>query len=380
MKKCRALLLSHHTDVGGMADQLYLYLSKHFDGVIHISHPLLPNTTTKSYLKVGKQYRLFKIFPPLQFVLESVYNYIYFKKLKLDKYQYSLVLCIDPLSYLHARLLKLFFRIHTLIYYNVDYSPRRYVNWFLNFTYQQINRFALHDCDYFFYITGRFLVDLDPNKRYRHKSFWIKHIHNASKPKFNTKQKNLLVVCGHLSVNLDFQPLLEALALLDKEGITFRFGIFGNGNKLIELNNQVKKLKLEEKVLFKGSVDHDKLVQKILPQYSVGLAPYIKMSKLPRGAAQHAFMGDDLSTKVIEYIGCGLPVISTKPYPAFEAIEKHHFGYLVKDAKDWYKSLLNLLRNDNKRKQFSRAAYQYAKRYHEEKVLTPVIKIITNHI
>ena len=380
MNKCGAILMSHHTDVGGMADQLYFYLKKHFAKVVHISHPLLPSSATKSYIRSEKLYLNFKLFPALQFLLEGIYNYLYFKENGLDKSQYALALCIDPLSYLHVRLLKPFLKIKKLIYYNVDYSPRRYRNPILNFIYQTVNRFALSNCDYFFYITGRFLSDLDPEKRFQDKSFWIKHIHNVSKLRKFKKLRNSLIFCGHLSVNLDFEPLFKVLAELKREKVPFRFDIYGQGSKLPKLKRQVKKLNLEKTIFFKGSVDHKELVQKLLPRYSIGLAPYIDRSKLASGVAEHTFMGEDLSTKIIEYISCGLPVVSTRLYPEFDIIKKQGFGFLVKNSKDWHRAIRELLTNRNKYRQFSKSALAYAEGYHEEEVLTPVIKKITRHI
>ena len=102
---------------------------------------------------------------------------------------------------------------------------------------------------------------------------------------------------------------------------------------------------LDKNVHLKGNISHQKLIDNIIPKYILGVAPYITKSKFSKTAANHPFAGEDLSTKIIEYIGLGLPVISTRPFKQFNVIEKHQFGFLVKDSATWYQALLSLLTN-----------------------------------
>ena len=345
MNHQQALLFSHHNQVQGIADQLYDYLTKHFTKVIHVSHPLDPNSSVKSYIRGGSIKDEFKIPLYLQFFLEAPIMLVRLCKLKEITRGYQLAICIDPLSYLHAKLLKRILKINKIIYYNVDYSTQRFSNKLLNWIYQKINLYAFHDCDIFFYITSKFLKDLDSTNVYASKSFRIRHIHNINKPIHVKKITNSIIFCGNISYSIEFSELLSALKKIKESGISFSFDIFGSGDKLNSLKSLIKSMDLDKNVHLKGNISHQKLIDDIIPKYILGVAPYITKSKFSKTAANHPFAGEDLSTKIIEYIGLGLPVISTRPFKQFNVIEKHQFGFLVKDSATWYKALLSLLTN-----------------------------------
>jgi glycosyltransferase involved in cell wall biosynthesis len=84
------------------------------------------------------------------------------------------------------------------------------------------------------------------------------------------------------------------------------------------------------------------------------------------------FQGTELTTKIVEYIGSGLPVVTTRLYGAFDIIEKNKFGFLVHSSKEWYMAIKKLLLDKNFYKIYSVNALNFAKNYDEEKVLTPV--------
>ena len=372
----QVLLLSHHNEVEGMADQLYDYLIKHFAKVIHISHPLNPSSSVKSFVRVGKTRTKFKVPSLFQFFSEGLFMLLTLHKLKQTTSGYQLAICIDPLSYLHARIFKGILKINKLVYYNVDYSTQRYSNKLLDYVYQKINLYAFHNCEVFFYITSKFLKDLDPKGKYINKSFRIRHIHNTTKPGQVAKIPQSIIFCGNISDGVDFSDLLSALNKLRQEKVNFTFDIYGSGSKLKNLLILIKSLNLEKYIHLKGNISHHSLIDNVMPKYMIGVAPYIAKYKFSKKAANHPFAGEDLSTKIVEYIGSGLPVISTKPFQEFKVISKYKFGYLVSNSLSWYKALFTLLKNQRIRKIYSQNAYQYSRKYHEEEILTPIIKQI----
>jgi glycosyltransferase involved in cell wall biosynthesis len=84
------------------------------------------------------------------------------------------------------------------------------------------------------------------------------------------------------------------------------------------------------------------------------------------------FTGTDLTTKLVEYIAAGLPVVTTRLIDAFEVITKEGFGFLVDDSEGWKQALAVYLTDSDLLQTASNAASKYAKKYDEDTVLGPL--------
>lgn len=369
------LLISHYTETPGVADKLALYFERHNYSVFFILNPLYPRSSLKSIIRSEKEEIRYKLFWPLQYVFEGIISFIEYKSNIGGPVNFDIAICFDPLSFVHTFLLKRFFKIKKLVYYNVDFSTRRFRNKIANNIYLLINRFAYKKCDYFFYLTKKFIQKIDPANKYTRKSFLLKHTINMSNiNRVIQKIPNSIIYSGSLSYSVDFTNLIKSLELIKKDNINFTFDIYGEGNQKEYLKNLIANSVIKDNVKFKSVIDNETLLKEILPQYMIGVCPYI--TKENNLDLDHMFHGTDLTTKIVEYIGCGLPVVTTRLYDAFDIIEKNRFGFLVKNEKEWYDAIYKLLISNKLHGEYSMNALNYAKNYDEEKVLTPVFNKI----
>lgn len=374
------LLVSHYTPIPGPVDKWSLYLDKKGFLVTRFYNPLYPRSQQKSRIINENKTIEYKIPWPFQFTLEGfVMAVIYCLKTKYQK-EFDLAICFDPLAFWHTYFLKRFLSIHKIIYFNVDFSAQRFSNILMDSIYQKTNLFAYKKSDYFFSITKTFIDKIDPKNEYKTKDkvFIMKHTIDMNiKRKEKTKKNNSIAFVGTLDGYTNFDDLIQALKLLKRDGVQFLFDIYGYGDQEEILKTKIQDSALVKEVKFKGLVGHDKLIKFILTKYRIGVCPYV--DKFNNSGSDYLYNATDLTTKIVDYIGSGLPVISTKISPAFEVIEKNKFGFLVKNTREWYEVLRKLLTDKNLYRQYHLNAINFAKKhYDEDKFIGPIIeKVLT---
>lgn len=367
-------LLVSHTSVqhgGGPVHKLTEYLKKNHPVYI-IQHPLYPKSITKSSIIISNHKISFKLPFFLQYLLEGIAGTIFLLFLNKKPLHVDVVICFDPLSFMNVYLFRFFIRYKKIIYYNMDFSINRFSNPILNIIYKKFNLYSFRKCTYFFYLSDNSVKYLDPEGKQRKKTFFVKHTTKIIQNKSGKKQ-NIIIYAGNISTIVDFNQILKALRKIKQEKIPFEFLIFGSERDKGLLRRLIQKYKISDCVYMKGSVDMNDLLTKFLPKSSIGISAYkTKGSNLP----DYMFQGIDLTAKVVDYIACGLPVVSTKLTPAFDVIEKEQFGFLVKNTDEWYKSIKTLLTDKNILRRYSLNAKKYALRYSETKVFDPIINTI----
>lgn len=107
---------------------------------------------------------------------------------------------------------------------------------------------------------------------------------------------NLLEVKGH-------RYLIEAVGILRDRGIHLRADLAGLGPEQKELESQVEKLGLGDRVSFLGAVPHQKLLARLA-------AGYWEMLVLPSIITPEGVQ-EGIPVSVIEALGCRVPTIST---------------------------------------------------------------------
>lgn len=377
----RFLLVSHYTLAAGPVQKLDIYLRKNKKfQVTTIYHPLFSNSNLPSRIVDSKNTGFSYKIPFAQYLLEMMVNYWLLKSKVNEKY-FDVVMCFDPLSYFYCFLLRLFFKFKINIYFNVDFSRKRFVSGLLNFIFQRLNLFAYANCDYFFAITYNFVEAIDSKNTIKPKSriFRLKHTFDISKLK---TRKNIhtinhsLIFIGSFYYSLEFETLFQALAELKKKEINFVFHLYGSGN-LHAIKNLIKKYSLKKEVEIKQAKPYSELISIILPQYQIGVCPY----DLIHNQSKISFVqeADDLTTKMVDYISCGLPFIATTISPKIRFIEKEKIGFLVKTKEDWSKALTKLLTNKTLYQEYSSRAISYSQRYRAEAVYEPILKKIFNN-
>lgn len=369
------LLISHYTNTPGVMDKIAVYTSSRKFNNYFILHPLFPSSNNKSKLVIGnKIISKFKINYLIQFIAEGIVSaFFIFKYCKNIKF--NATICFDPLSFINTYLFKKIMRIDNVVYFNVDYSTKRFNNFIMNYLYLFLDHYSYRKSDYFMYLTEKYISKVDPDNKYTYKAFAIKHIGLAKKNKKVNKIENSIIFTGTLSNTVDFLDLFTALRKIQNDGKNFRFDIYGGGMQKQLLRQKVIDVGLASSINFYAPVSTETLINDVLPKYQIGVAPYIINNRCVKNL-DHMFMGTDLTTKIVDYISAGLPVVSTKLYSAFEDIEKGKFGFLVSSVYEWKISIEKLLYSANILNEYSNNAESYSKRYNAEKVLDSVFNKI----
>ena len=113
-----------------------------------------------------------------------------------------------------------------------------------------------------------------------------------------TRSPLRLVYHGTLTPLYGLDLAIEGVALAGAMGLEIAFDVFGSGPAHVQLRAQVDRLGLASQVHFRGSVPHQEL-KELLPRYDAGLVP-TRLDMMTQFS---------LSTKLLEYIHLGLPVI-----------------------------------------------------------------------
>lgn len=372
MKK--VLLASHTSGLpGGPPDKFYTYLKNRYN-VCKIIHPLFPTTNQKSSIDNGGKKFEFKIPALLQYSFESIYILFYwYKNFKNSKIE--LAICFDSLAFLHIYLIKKFLRIDKIVYYNLDYSKKRFSNSFINAIYQSITKFSYATCDYFFSFSNTFIEEVDPLKKYAYKNFALKTTIDFSVKVGVKKIPDSIIYAGVLDYgSIDFDPFLQALNRLNEENIPFCFDIYGKTDPQSKIQKEIRKLHLQDKIFFKGTIDNQILTEKILPRYTIGVAPYA--ATWDDDFPDYLFMNKDLTGKLVDYIGAGLPIVSTRINDSYKMIDENKIGFSVVSSNEWYQALKSLLINKALYKKFSKNALVFARQYDMNTLLNPIFKEI----
>lgn len=358
----RTILLASHDagTPGGPVDKLANYLKK--NDLIVIKHPLFPNSHVRSKIISKARTEEFKLKPRIQYLYEGIITALkippYLKNKNID-----LTICFDPLSFINIYFFNSVYRSKKIIYYNLDYSEKRFSNTIMNNFYTRMHKFAYRKSDYFFSLREGTIEKIDPQNKYSYKNYIVGQTVKIRKIRLE-KAPNSLVYAGATGKSIDFIPLLKALSELKERGRTFTLDIYGEENNTLIMN--IKKLKLESEVRFKKTLSPEELSKKILAKYKIGVSPYMSINT--KGAPDYLFQGKLLSAKIVDYIASGLPVVATRINPAFDEIEKRNFGFLAQSKNEWRDALEKLLSDSRTYKKYSANALIYAKKYDEKKI------------
>lgn len=166
----------------------------------------------------------------------------------------------------------------------------------------------------------------------------------------NKEKIELLTVC-YLIKRKGVDLIIRALTEVIKKNKKIVLRIVGDGPQKENLENLVKKLKLEDYVIFEGLVDHIRV-----QAYYKRAHLFISMSR-----------AESWGQMYLEAMACGLPVISAKNIGSEAIIEDGIFGYLVEqeDIAGLAEKTIYLLENPAQINSFGERAYQKAKQKYD---------------
>ena len=166
----------------------------------------------------------------------------------------------------------------------------------------------------------------------------------------NKEKIELLVAC-YLLRRKGVDLIIKSIKKVVRKNKKIVLRIVGNGPQKENLENLVKKLSLEDYVVFEGFIENSKI-----QQYYKKAHIFISMSR-----------AESWGQMYLEAMACGLPIITTKNIGSDAIIKNGEFGYLIgqENTNDLAKKIIYLIENPEYIIAFGERAYQEVKRKYD---------------
>jgi glycosyltransferase involved in cell wall biosynthesis len=378
MKPANILIVSHgykeSYEAGGPPQDICDYFLKKNMNIDYIVNPISSAEFRYSFILefkngiiVGKR-KSFKIIGPewLQYI-QHFFITIYFL-LSSNIKSYQVCFALDNLSLISILIFKKLGFIKKLIYYSIDYTPKRFENWILNSMYQTMDKASCYNSDINWVVSKEMV-----NARKRNGlvfsrcskflevpiGFHQKYIKIQPMSKIDMFH---LIFVGYLAEKQGLQMVIKSLPKIISKFPKINLTIIGTGDYENTLKDLAKKMHLKNRVKFKGFVNNPRTIEKILTTAGIGLAPY---KPIPESFTYYADPG-----KIKLYLGCGLPVLTTNIPPISKIITNKKAGEIVPYSEDGVlKGLTKILSDKYRYKLYRKSAISLSKNYDEEKIL-----------
>lgn len=388
-KETNIAIISHFTYKEGETTEVFPgnirnFLLKRIGKVTYIDHPFLqsqgvssdfPASQIRIYNQGIKTYQLTS--PKLKLPTLILFPYQLFLTMLfiiLKPMKYDLCIACDNLSLISVFLLRKIGFVKRLVYYTVDYSPKRYANPLLNSLYHHMDRLACMISDVNWVVVEDMISAKAQNGLNLLKcvpfqvvpiGFNRKEI--SPKPIEKVNRFNLIFV-GILFEKQGVQLTIKALPKLIEKFPKITLTIIGSGPYEAQIKNLVKRHKLESYVKFTGYINnHQEVVKYLTDHGGVGLATYIP------SIGDYTYFADPSKIKL--YLLCGLPVITTEVPPIAKEIAKKKAGLVVNYSKqDLIDNISFLLDNKKKYSKFRGNALKMAGDYDTSIILNRAFK------
>lgn len=151
----------------------------------------------------------------------------------------------------------------------------------------------------------------------------------------------IILAVGRLVQKKGFLYLIGAMPMILKIQGKVKLVIVGDGDQKQKLLDEVKRLKIEDGVIFAGSISYNELAR----YYNIG-----DIFVMP--SIRDEFGNIDASpVAMMEAMACGTPVVATKYALSGNFLEKGKIGFIVKDkdSKDISRAVIVLLKRNGRR-------------------------------
>ncbi len=344
-KFSNVLILSHSQEgTVGADDELLKYVVKkgiesHLfqfpfvhssDGATRITH-----VVNKEYVALRSKIKFYK--PQLlSYVKDVVSAFFYCKKYIKNN---SLIVCSDNILVLSAHLSSIFAKFFgkkpKIVYYVIDYTPRRFKSTFLNSIYEWVDKKAFEYTDFVWVLNKEMINGRLNDKGYpkRDDNIAVVPFGNNSldykDEDYNNFDINNIVYLGGVYKSKGSELFTDIVKELIKKGYKgIKLHVIGGG-ATDELKEASKEKGLEENVIVYGRSADQSETEKLLLKCALAIAPYN-----PNDKNSFSFYADPGKVKV--YLGCGLPIVITEVPSIYKILVQEKAGLTAKyEGKDF---------------------------------------------
>lgn len=247
----------------------------------------------------------------------------------------------DGLNTLTGLVLRKLGYARTVVYYSIDYTPRRFDNRLMNAIYHAIDNLCVKRSDYVWNLSSR-MADVRKRQGIGEERNLIVPVgvtlSGAEVDSYD--QPRTMVFLSRLVRSKGMDLVLDALPQILSHIPDVRLIVIGAGPYEIRMKEIVRERNLSDHVAFLGPMNHNALLD-LLPRFAIGLAPY------PPWRDSITWYADP--TKVKDYLACGLPVIITRVPEVYKEMKKSGAGTVIDYSSDALaRAAVELLSDDDR--------------------------------
>lgn len=275
--------------------------------------------------------------------------------------KYDICFAFNNFNSSSSIILKKFGYFKKVIFFTVDYTPKRFGNSALNRVYHWMDRFCCYKADMVWndcisMETERAKNNVDMEKS----SFQLTvpegvHAERINPERQSWKNRFRLIYMGHVIKKNGLDLVIDSLPEIIKKEEKVRLLVIGDGDYKDALKKKISELKLDRYVDFLGFVEDHKQVENIMCKGGIGLATYVPDKN------SFTCYSDPGKPKI--YMGCGLPVIISNFPDSAKHIHKAKAGIAIKyDTNHFTKAVLKLI-DKQEHSIYKKNAIAYAKKF-----------------
>ena len=180
----------------------------------------------------------------------------------------------------------------------------------------------------------------------------------------------IILFMGTLYPWAGIDHILKNFHLLQNKIKQIKFVIIGGGPDFNRLKSLSNELQLNKNIIFTGFVE-----QKKIPEY-------IAITDICLSSFAINILTDSIiPTKILEYLACGKPVLSTPLKGTVELLPNENYGIVYSQLDDFISSIEKLLQNKTQLDKLGENGFSYVKKNHYwDSLADQLIKIFDNLI
>jgi glycosyltransferase involved in cell wall biosynthesis len=372
----RYLVLTHYM-VDGAPHALVRYLSALVGTeVTYVGHPVEPGLNNHEYMissRVGihgrKELKPLISMPILCWIWDIILTLVWTLK---SKRKFSACIAAGCVNVVAALILKRLGVVDTVIFYSIDYVPRRFKNTLLQILYRMFDNAAYVLADVTWCLTER-MVEARKRQVGSFRSGKADvivpiGIDNQIRPIDEVDvERHTIVYVGMVLEKQGLQIVIPVLRPLQSKYPALRLRIVGDGPFLGRIRELVQEYDVENIVEFCGLIIDKKQLAERVGTGAIGLATYSPTSD--------SFTWYADPTKPKDYMALGIPVIITKVPEIAQIIHDFGAGKLVSyDSKEVLGAIEEFLADDGCWREARRAALRLSSAYRWDAIFEQALK------
>jgi len=267
--------------------------------------------------------------------------------------------------------------VKKVVYQSIDYFPRRFENFFLNWIYFQVDKFCVKFSDETWNASSAVVksrykkMGMDPKVFNRQHTvancIWFYKVKRLPFSKINLKK---IIYRGTLLADMGVDLIIKAIPLILKKLPGVKFEILGDGEEKEYLKKLAKDLGVTNNVIFHGMINDRSKLEEILSDAALGVATF--NTNIIDKKIKNADPG-----KIKDYMLMGMPVITTNAISYSKKIIEGKCGIVVRYNEDSAaNAVIKLLSNKEFLKEYRKNALKFIKPFDCNNILAPNVERI----